>query len=157
MSLFSPVGGSNAESALRQSGRVSADALILPDRLEDLAVEASQAASQLRQRPPFEVINIDACDHLAYRPPGRAHNTFDAMQALLRHQMGSRAPWLLFITTRVEPNLLGEPQLVFQQAISQNLAVASGFGQKLAETLEAEEAKLGSAINSAWNEPGANS
>ncbi len=145
----------NAESALRQSGRVSADALILPDRLEDLAVEASQAASQLRQRPPFDVINIDACDHLAYRPPGRAHNTFDALQALLKHQMGSRTPWLLFITTRVEPNLLGEPQLAFQQAISQNLAAANGFGQKLAETLEAEEAKLGSAIAAAWNAPGA--
>jgi hypothetical protein len=145
----------NAESALRQSGRISADALILPDRIEDLAVEASQAASQLRQRPPFDVINIDACDHLAYRPPGRAHNTFDALGALLKHQMVSRTPWLLFITTRVEPNLLGEPQLVFQQAISQNLAAAGGFGQKLAETLEAEEAKLGSAIAAAWNAPGA--
>ncbi|MCK5932923.1 MAG: hypothetical protein KAG89_12215 [Fulvimarina manganoxydans] len=144
----------NAESALRQSGRISSDALILPDRLEDLAVEASQAASQLRQRPPFDVINIDACDHLAYRPPGRARNTFDALGALLEHQMGSRTPWLLFITTRAEPSLLGEPQLAFQQAISQNLQAAKGFGQKLAETLEAEEAKLGSAIAGAWNTPG---
>lgn len=145
----------NAESALRQSGRVSADALILPDRLEDLAVDESQAASQLRQRASFDVINIDACDHLAYRPRGRVHNTFDALQALLKHQMRARTPWLLFITTRVEPELLGAPQLAFQQAISQNLAAAGGFGQRLAETLEAEEAKLGSAIVAAWNVPGA--
>jgi hypothetical protein len=135
---------------------VSSSALILPDRLEDLAAEASQASSQLRQRPAFDVINIDACDHLAYRPPGRAHNTFDALKALLKHQMGSRTPWLLFITTRVEPNLLGEPQLAFQQAISANLAAAGSFGQKLAETLDAEVATLGSAIAAAWNAPGAN-
>lgn len=145
----------NAESALRQSGRVSSEALILPDRLEDLALEASQASSQLRQRAPFDVINIDACDHLAYRPPGRAHNTFDALQVLLKHQMSSRMPWLLFISTRVEPDLLGAPQLAFQQAISQNLAAAGGFGQTLAETLEAEESRLGTAIAAAWNIPGA--
>jgi len=140
----------NAESALRQAGKVSSGALILPDRLEDLAVETSQAASQLRQRPPFDVINIDACDHLAYRPQGRTQNTFDALRALLRHQMSSRLPWLLFVTTRVEPSLLGEPQLEFQRAIAQNLALGGDFGERLAETLEAEQNKLGSAIAGAW-------
>jgi hypothetical protein len=102
------------------------------------------------------VINIDACDHLAYKPRGRSNNTFDALHALLRHQMNSRTPWLLFVTTRVEPSLLGAPQIVFQQAISQNLAIPGDFGEKLAQTLEAEQAKLGSAIAAAWNTHGLN-
>lgn len=85
------------ESALRQAGRITANALILPDRLEDIAVDQSQAARQLETRQPFHVINIDACDHLAYQPDGRQRSTFDAVHALLRHQMIATRPWLLFI------------------------------------------------------------
>ncbi|MBY3115642.1 PP_RS20740 family protein [Rhizobium laguerreae] len=140
----------NAESALRQAGRISADALILPDRLEDIAAENSQASAQLRQRPTFDVINIDACDHLAYLPKGRTHNTFDALGALLRHQMASRTPWLLFITTRAQPDLLGKPGIQFQNAITQNLALPGGFGEALAGSLEADIAKLGSALAAIW-------
>jgi len=141
----------NAESALRQAGRVTADALILPDRLEDLAVEESQASSQLRQRSTFDVINIDACDHLAYLPKGRPHNTFDALKALLKHQMSSRTSWLLFITTRAEPALLGDPGISFQMAITQNLGMQGDFGAKLADCIGADAAKLGSALASTWS------
>jgi hypothetical protein len=145
-----------AESALRHSGRISADAIILPDRLEDLAVEASQAANQLRQRRPFDVINIDACDHLAYKPNGRPHNTFDALHCLLKHQISRRTPWLLFVTTRVQPDLLGRPGVVFQTAVTQNLGLEGDFGQKLAATLNADEAKLAAALASAWSTSGLN-
>jgi hypothetical protein len=72
-----------AESALRQAGRITPEAIIHSDRLEDIALDHSHAAMQLRLRPPFDVINIDACDHLAYAPKGRERNTFDALQALL--------------------------------------------------------------------------
>ncbi|MDN7439373.1 hypothetical protein QZM64_09410 [Burkholderia cepacia] len=141
-----------AESALRQAGRVTPDAIIHSDRLEDIALEHSHAATQLRQRPPFDVINIDACDHLAYAPKGRDRNTFDALQALLRHQMSARNPWLLFLTTRVDPALLGQPRIDFQHAITQNLNVPeSGFGAALAECLDAEETRLATALNTAWN------
>ena len=140
----------NAESALRQAGRISADALILPDRLEDIATENSQAAAQLRQRPAFDVINIDACDHLAYLPKGRTHNTFDALGALLRHQMTSRTPWLLFVTTRAQPELLGNPGIQFQNAITQNLALPGGFGEALAGSIGADLTKLGSALVAIW-------
>ena len=141
----------NAESALRQAGRITADALILPDRLEDLALDHSQASSQLRQRATFDVINIDACDHLAYRPRGRQHNTFDALQALLKHQMTSKAPWLLFMTTRATPDLLGEPGLSFQTAVNQNiLQVLGDFCEKLADCIGADPGKLASALTDVW-------
>jgi len=140
----------NAESALRQAGRISADALILPDRLEDLALDQSQASAQLRQRPTFDVVNIDACDHLAYLPKGRTHNTFDALGALLKHQMTSKTPWLLFVTTRVQPDLLGNPGVRFQEAISQNLGMPGGFGESLAGCLGVDPAKLGTSLAAIW-------
>lgn len=139
------------ESALRQAGRITDEAIILPDRLEDIAMQDSQAYGQLRQRPPFDVINIDACDHLAYYPHGRTTSMFDALGALLKHQMVARAPWLLFVTTRTEPHLLGNPGFEFQRAIMDNLRVAPElFGSALASVIKADSSKLTSALNFAW-------
>lgn len=140
-----------AESALLQAGRITSDAVILGDRLEDIALAESQAAIQLSQRTAFDVINIDACDHLAYCPKGRASNTFNALQTLLAHQMSARSPWLLFVTTRAEPELLGQPGIVFQNAVTQNLNVAnSGFGGALAKCLDADIEKLGTELPKVW-------
>ena len=141
-----------AESALRQADRITADAVILPDRLEDIAIQDSHAAEQLRQRPPFDVINIDACDHLGYCPKGRTRNTFDALGALLSHQMEARAAWMLFVTTRVEPALLGNPGIQFQRAIMENLrlAEAAPFSGALASAIEADSAKLASELTAVW-------
>ena len=88
------------------------------------------------------MINIDACDHLAYQPDGRPRSTFDAVQALLRHQMVASRPWLLFITTRVEPALLAGPGDAMRQAVNDNLATAAGFGEALAARLAASPAPL---------------
>lgn len=138
------------ESALRQAGRITANAVILPDRLEDIAVDQSQAARQLEARQPFHVINIDACNHLAYQPDGRPRSTFDAVQALLRHQMVASRPWLLFITTRVEPGLLAGPGDSMRQAVNDNLATAAGFGDALAAAIEADTALIEDALAVIW-------
>lgn len=140
-----------AESALRQAGRITENALILEDQLEDIAETGSQAAIQLQQRGAFDVINIDPCDHLAYCPKGRTKNTFDALEALLKHQMGATAPWLLFVTTRVDPQLIGSPGIAFQNAILQNLSVPqSGFGASLCECISANAARITAELASAW-------
>jgi hypothetical protein len=140
-----------AESALRQAGRITEDAIIYPDRLEDIAIEQSQASEKLKHRGTFDIVNIDACDHLAYRPVGRTLNTFDALCTLLSHQMLARSQWLLFITTRVEPGLLGDPGLAFQRAISENLSLAEDtFGTALADCIEADRLKLATALTSVW-------
>lgn len=141
-----------AESALRQAGRVTQDAIIYSDRLEDIALENSHAATQLRQRAPFDIVNIDACDHLAYAPKGRNRNTFDALQALLQHQMPAQNPWLLFLTTRVDPTLLGEPVTAFRNAIMQNLNVSGNeFKAALAACINAEGARFEAALDTTWN------
>jgi hypothetical protein len=138
------------ESALRQAGRITDSAVVLPDRLEDIAVGQSQAARQLGSRQPFHVINIDACDHLAYSPEGRQRSTFDALQALLRHQMVATRPWLLFVTTRAEPGLLAGPGDVMRQCIDDNLAHGGGFGAALATAIEASEEIVKNALLDCW-------
>lgn len=141
-----------AESELRQAGRITENAQILGDRLEDIAVHGSQASIQLQQRGVFDVVNIDACDHLAYMPKERTENTFDALKALLQHQMGASIPWLLFITTRVSPELSGTPGLELQNAVHQNLCIkGSHFGEALAECLKANLARIAGELPSIWS------
>lgn len=144
-----------AESALRQAGRITNDALIMPDRLEDIARADSQAAELLRRQLPFDVINIDGCDHLAYTPRFRERSTFDALKILLSHQMEARSPWLLFITTRATPDLLGDPGLQMQRAISANLDLArESFGRALADAIDAEPHLLATAMTHCWGNHG---
>jgi hypothetical protein len=140
------------ESTLRQAGCTTSDSVINPDRLEDIAVDHSHASAKLRQRQHFDIINVDVCDHLAYAPVGRERTTFDALNALLHHQMGAKTPWLLYLTTRADCTLLGTPGIHFQKAISDNLNVpGSAFGAALAECLDANLSKIGSELNAAWS------
>lgn len=146
-----------AETALRQAGRVTSEALILPDRLEDIAIEDSQASERLRQQEPFDIINIDACSHLAYCPAGRMHTTFDALAALLKHQLRAKREWLLFVTTRADPTLIGSPGEVFQKAITENLGLEGGaFGVALAEAVGIDAARIESALSALWKQKDSN-
>lgn len=140
-----------AESSLRQADRISDRAIILPDRLEDIALGDSQASSQLRLREPFDVVNIDACDNLSFKPEGRDKCTFDALKTILNHQVGCRSPWLLFITTRVDPDLLGSPGLEFHKAVNDNLALSPAeFGAALANAIGAQLHLLATALPQVW-------
>jgi len=65
--------------------------------------------------------------------------------------MSARTPWLLFVTTRAEPGLLGQPGIVFQDAITQNLRMPqSNFGASLATCLDADEGRLATELTSVW-------
>lgn len=140
------------ESALLQSGSISPSAEILPDRLEDIAIPSSHASTKLGQRAPFDIINLDICDHLAYIPKGRTVTAFNALESLLAHQLRARTPWLLFVTTRAEPDLLGNPGFQFTKAITENLSIAgSGFKDALAECLDIDSNNLTAELNKKWN------
>ncbi|WNJ98677.1 hypothetical protein L2D14_12450 [Thalassospiraceae bacterium LMO-JJ14] len=140
-----------AESAIRQSGVSTPTAYIMPDRLEDIANQESHAFAKLQQQQPFDIVNIDACNHLAFRSEGRQHSIFDALNSLLRHQMPAKAPWLLFITTRAEPALLDDTAVEFDRAIAENLRIsADNFGQALAEAIGAPRNNIGAALKAVW-------
>lgn len=141
-----------AESSLRQSGRITSNTLVLPYALEEIARSNSHAQSQLRQRGHFDIINIDACDHLAFSK-GTGPNTFDAMKSLLGHQLTSKKPWLLFLTTRADKKLLGADHVSFQQAISSNLQIpGSPFTQEICDCFDIKQSHISSGLNGIWSE-----
>ncbi|BCG72120.1 hypothetical protein MesoLj113a_32780 [Mesorhizobium sp. 113-1-2] len=143
------------ESALRQAGRIADGAEVLADRLEDIAIKGSQAANRLRQKGIFDVVNIDACDHLGYVPKNRANSIFDALEAMLAHQLPAVDPWLLFITTRASPDLLGAPATKLQGAIHKNLDQhSSAFGDPLATCLGGDPLNLAGELASHWSTQG---
>jgi hypothetical protein len=140
------------ESALRQSGQITDRAEILADRLEDIAQDGSHASNRLRQREVFDVVNIDACDHLGFVPKGRSKSIFDALETLLAHQLRAANPWLLFITTRAKPDLLGLPATKLQSAIFKNLEQHSeAFGQALASCIGGKVQTIAADLNGHWS------
>lgn len=142
---------SEIEATLRQARRITDDAQILPDKLQDIADQSSQAHRQLRQRRPFDVVNIDACDHLAYKPSHRDHNMFDALKSLLAHQMQAANPWLLFVTTRAEPGLMDGPGETLKATIEENLKEGNElFRPALAEMLAAEATEVDGILPDRW-------
>lgn len=144
----------SVESALRQAGKTTGNAIVIPDRLEDIANPKSQAANLLRQQSVFDVINIDACDHLGFIPEGRTQSLFDAMNALLAHQLRADKPWLLFVTTRAAPNLLGTPAVALQSAINDNIKLHPDFGIAVAENINGSKNTLAGDLTKSWSQPG---
>lgn len=141
-----------AESALRQADRITEDAVILKDRLEDIAQDESLAATMLDRQGVFDIINMDACDHLGYVPKNRKASMFDALEKLLKHQMIAKEPWLLFVTTRADVDLLGVPARKFQTAIGKNIDQHNdAFAKPLSECIDAQLHNLTSAMNGCWS------
>lgn len=139
------------ESALRQAQRITDDAVTSPDQLQDIAIPNSQASKQLSMRRPFDVINIDACDHLAFSPPSRQTTTFDALQTLLAHQMNATETWLLFITTRAEPAHMVGPGEQMRRAVNDNLNHQNGeFRPILAELVGEDPEVLDRILHQIW-------
>ncbi|KCZ65921.1 hypothetical protein L53_01020 [Hyphomonas sp. L-53-1-40] len=145
-----------AESELRQAGHVSDNSEVLGDALEDIASVTSQAANRLRQKPVFDVINIDGCNHLSFVQSKRDKSVFDAVTTLLAHQMLSKKTWLLFLTTRVDPELMGAPGVTLQKAILENVeAHGISFSGPVAQMLSGTPENIGSLLTNGWNTPGA--
>ncbi|UXT99767.1 PP_RS20740 family protein [Agrobacterium tumefaciens] len=140
-----------AESALRQSGKITDQAFIATDYLEDIAVNGTVAADRLKHRGVFDIINIDACAHLAYVSEGRKSSIFNAVQKLLAHQLKADEPWLLFLTTRANVDRLGAPATVFQSAIHKNIeAHKDDFASPFADCIGASLATLATDMQGCW-------
>lgn len=138
------------EASLRQAGLITDNIIVHPDRLEDIALPTSLAAAELGSQAAFDIINIDGCDHLAYKAPGRATTTFDALKVLIQHQAVRDRPWLLWITTRVSPEQMSDPMLQFQQAIQSNCAESEDFAVALCEALGIERAHYARETTRLW-------
>lgn len=142
------------EAALRQAGLITNNIIVHPDRLEDIALPGSLGAMELARQGTFDIINIDGCDHLAYKSAGRKTTTFDALKTLIQHQTVREQPWLLWITTRVSPDQMSDPMMAFQQAIHANCLASDDFTVALCDALGIARADYAKETTRLWADGG---
>ena len=146
-----------AELALSQSEVLALSAIdrfstVLEDRLEAVAHDRSPASIRTKQEGPFHAINLDLCDSISFREIGHARGSpLEATGKLLELQLQAATPWLLFITTRAEPGLVGAfARSGFDKALSVNMAASEEFRTKLSELISSDLDRLDSDLEAAW-------
>jgi hypothetical protein len=92
--------------------------IVIPDDIRQISIPQSMAGINARKFGPYDVINFDLCDHVEKGQP----SALDALQRLLTIQARDmKHPWLLLLTTRVNPdNSAGPPS--FKKLFLQNLS-----------------------------------
>lgn len=144
-----------SQATLQQESLADPQSLIVPDRIEDIAAMGSNAATHLAQHLPFDVINLDACSHLAFVRPGRTTSLFDALGRIVEHQLRAQRTWLLFVSTRASTANVGDgPKAQFDAALAENLAAADEFGQVLRSTVELGDGDIAARLHAAWGVDG---
>ena len=83
---------------------VSRESVVLADRFQSVASLQSQAYRYLKEFGPFHLVNLDLCDTLFPIGAERQTDYYNALYRVAEYQMKNQtSPWLLFITTQVEP------------------------------------------------------
>ncbi len=96
-----------ANNEVTSLSRVSHDSQVLPDRFQSIASPNSQAYRYLRKYGPFDVVILDLCDSLFPTIGGDRRDYYNAIHRLAEYQMRNQTtPWLLFVTTQVEPGVV---------------------------------------------------
>lgn len=142
-----------SQSEVRSLSHVDGFSRVIEDRLETVAVERSPAFVQTQRSGPFHAINLDLCDSIAFRNIGSGRGSpLEALAKLLELQLQSTKPWLLFITTKAEPDLVGElAKEGFSRAIFANAEASTEFREALARLIEADLDALAEAVETRWN------
>ena len=130
--------------------------VVLEDRLEAIANASTMAAARIRTEGPFNAVNLDLCNSIAQWPFESPKSTMAALQVLLDIQFQSTKPWLLFLTTRVEPGTVApENWSRFRRAIESNLDLSEDFNAALASLLGVDSGDLRRSLPSLCeSEPG---
>ena len=142
-----------SQSEVRALSNIDELSDVLEDRLESVTNRKSPAFVRARSSGPFHAINIDLCDSIAFREiNGRRGSPLQALARLMELQLSSTAPWLLFITTKAEPGLVGEfARDGFTRALNANIAASEAFREALAALIQGSIEKIDEGIASAWS------
>lgn len=125
-----------SESEVRAMPNVDRFSAVLEDRLENVANVNTLAARRVKTEGPFDAINLDLCNSIAQWPFESPKSTMAALQALLGIQFQSTKPWLLFLTTKVEPGTVAPDNWDrFRRAIESNLDLNDDFSAALSDLL----------------------
>jgi len=144
-----------ADSAVRESPTVEASSIIVRERLEDTANEASLAFRALQEHGPFHAVNVDLCQNFAKPRVEDMYACVDAIGSIVRVQIERlQKTWLLFVTTRVTPNNIDTDHLeAFVKAVLDNINRSAEFHRQSAELFAADGLALTAKLAQAKNLP----
>lgn len=82
---------------------------VLRDSFEAIASDKSQAYQHLKKYGPYHIVNLDLCGSLFPNKISSVDSSYKALLQLLTYQFSAQTiPWLLFLTTMVEPETIDE-------------------------------------------------
>jgi hypothetical protein len=101
-----------ANNSVTSFSDVSRDSLVLHDKFESIAKTNSQAYRYLKECGPYHVVNLDFCGSVFPNTVTSSQEYYKALHQLLIYQFEHQtSEWLLFITTRIEPNVANDVEL----------------------------------------------
>lgn len=141
-----------SQSEVRALSSIHEFSGVIEDRLEAVANDLSPASARAREAGPFHAINLDLCDSIAFREIGHTKGSpLEALGKLLNLQLQAATPWLLFITTKAEPALLGAfARDGFTAAINSNAQASVEFRISLNDLLAGDLEQLEAELAAAW-------
>jgi hypothetical protein len=106
------------------------DSIVVPDSIENIGQTNTQAYLTFQERGPFDVINLDVNGGVLHGDPVSLLN---AIKAIMLLQNPRPDPWLFFLTTIVQPEVI-QPDVMtsFFKTISDNCDQFSQFKENLA-------------------------
>lgn len=107
------------------------------DRLETIINAKSPGHSRVIDVGYFHAINFDLCDSIARRDPKDVNGSaLGALEAIIQLQVQNVSPWLLFVTTKIEPGLISDRvKQGFESAISGNIDRSDEFATHFEEAV----------------------
>ncbi|MCA0319955.1 MAG: hypothetical protein LCH88_18000 [Proteobacteria bacterium] len=143
-----------SQNEVRSHAAVDNLSRVLEKRLETIANGQSQEFRAAQDLGPFHAINIDLCDSIAFRDvDDKKGSGLSVLAKLLELQLATNRPWLLFITTLAQPDLLSaRNQAGFMEAIKANTAVSDEFKTELAGLISTSTDELDARLREAWKQ-----
>lgn len=141
-----------SQSEVRGLSAIDEFSGVIEDKLETIANDRSPGSLRARQAGPFHAINLDLCDSIAFREIGHSKGSpLEATGKLLQLQLRASTPWLLFITTKAEPSLVGDfARDGFMRTLNANVEASDEFRSRLAELVAGDIDQLDTELAAAW-------
>jgi hypothetical protein len=109
-------------------------------RQEDIRIignRLSQARAATKSAGPFDVVNLDLCDHFASDEPG-SNSLYEAIREIVSLQTAQPDNWALFLTTRVgATGMSHEARDVLLNLLYRNVDECEGFAEAWTTEFEA--------------------
>jgi hypothetical protein len=126
-----------ATNAVNSLDKVVRSSEVLHDRFQSVGNPKSVAHQRMRDAGPYHIINLDICDSLFPVTTNDPSEYYNALREIAQFQCESCThPWLLFVTTQVEPSLKDNDGLKkLSEAVYENCGGSTEFTDSLHDLL----------------------